>query len=77
MTLSERSIKFRGVALFGIIGFFLGVICYYIYLQTLPNYQGTNIFLIIQELFSTPWIQWGLVGALISIIFSLAYACLS
>jgi hypothetical protein len=75
--LSERSTKFWGVALFGIIGFFLGVTCYYFYQQTLPTYQGTNILLLIQQLLNTPWIQWGFAGALISIILGLAYAHLS
>jgi len=77
ITLSERRIKFGGVALFGIVGFFLGVIGNYFYQQTLPTYEGTNIFLLIQQFLNTPWVQWGLAGAVLTIILSLAYAYLS
>jgi hypothetical protein len=71
MHLGEDGIKFRGVAILGIVGFLLGAAGSYIYQQILV--QKINVPLLIQQMFNTSWIQWGLVGALITIICGLAY----
>lgn len=69
--MGTRAKKFGAIAFIGIIGFLLGTGIYFVYSEALPVLA--QIFPLIV---ATPWIVWGLTGALLAVICCLIYAYL-
>ncbi len=69
--MGARAKMFGAMAFISVIGFLLGTGIYFIYFEALPVLAQ-----VFPQIASTPWVIWGLIGALVAVTCSLIYAYL-